>query len=78
MDIWIWCERIAGMGGAILSGVISRKRSMRRFSSSVCAGMESIMRVQANGATQFERTLKRCMSSAIERDSPTMPNFAAM
>ena len=36
------------------------------------------MRVQANGAMQFERTLKRCMSSAIDRDSPTIPNLAAM
>ena len=36
------------------------------------------MRVQANGAMQFERTLKRCMSRAIPRESPTMPNFAAM
>ena len=36
------------------------------------------MRVQANGAMQFERTLKRCMSSAMPRESPTMPNFAAM
>ena len=36
------------------------------------------MRVQANGDTQFERTLKRAMSSAIPRESPTMPSFAAM
>jgi len=36
------------------------------------------MRLQANGAMQFERTLKRAMSSAIARDSPTMPSFAAM
>ena len=36
------------------------------------------MRVQANGAIAFERTLKRTMSSAMPRNSPTMPNFAAM
>ena len=36
------------------------------------------MRVQANGAMQFERTLKRAMSSAMPRDRPTMPIFAAM
>ena len=44
----------------------------------LCTGIESIMRVQANGAMQFERTLKRCMSSAMPRESPTMPNLAAM
>ena len=36
------------------------------------------MRVQPNGDTQFERTLNRAMSSAMPRDSPTMPSFAAM
>ena len=36
------------------------------------------MRPQANGAIAFERTLKRCMSSAMPRDRPTMPIFAAM
>ena len=40
-------------------------------------GMVPIMRVQANGEMQFERTLKAAMSSAIERDRPTMPILAA-
>ena len=35
------------------------------------------MRVQANGDTQFERTLNRAMSSAMPRDSPTIPILAA-
>src|SRR5271156_4664849 len=48
----------------------------RFFSSSVSVGIESIIRVQANGAIQFERTLKRSMSSAMPRDSPTMPSLA--
>src|SRR5262249_10224175 len=64
--------------GAIFSGVISRMRSTRAFSAGVSDGIESIMRVKANGAMQFERNLKRSMSSAIARESPTMPNFAAM
>ena len=36
------------------------------------------MRLQANGAMQLERTLKRAMSSAMARESPAMPSLAAM
>ncbi len=36
------------------------------------------MRLQANGATQFERTLEFAMSSAIDFDRPAMPSFAAL
>ena len=35
------------------------------------------MRVHAKGATAFERTLNRCMSSAIDFDKATMPSLAA-
>ena len=35
------------------------------------------MRLRANGAIQFERTLKRAMSSAIDFDSAAMPSLAA-
>ena len=63
--------------GAFLSGVICMMRSTRRFCSGVSAGMVPVMRDQAKGAMQFDRTLKRDMSSAIDFDSPTMPSFAA-
>ena len=52
-------------------------RSTRAFCASVSAGMVPIMRVQANGEMQLERTLKRAMSSAIDFDRPTMPSLAA-
>ncbi len=35
------------------------------------------MRLQANGAMQFERTLKRAISSAMDFESAAMPSFAA-
>ena len=34
-------------------------------------------RLQAKGEMQFERTLKRAMSRAIDFESPTMPILAA-
>ena len=40
--------------------------------------MASIIRVQAKGEMQLERTLTRAMSIAIARDRPTMPSLAAM
>ena len=43
----------------------------------VSAGIESIMRVHANGATALERTPNRAMSSAIDLDSAAMPSLAA-
>ncbi|MNW14153.1 hypothetical protein D3C71_2123000 [compost metagenome] len=48
-----------------------------RACSSVLAGMVSVMRLQARGAMQFERTLKAAMSSAMALDRPTMPSLAA-
>ena len=63
--------------GAIFSGPICCMRATRAFSSSVSVGMVPIRRLQANGDTQFERTLKRFMSSAIDFDRPTMPSLAA-
>ena len=35
------------------------------------------MRLQANGAMQFERTSNLAMSSAIDFDSAAMPSLAA-
>ena len=63
--------------GAIFSGTSFFKPSTRFCCSGVLVGMESIMRVQAKGATALERTLKRCMSSAIDFERPTMPSLAA-
>ena len=39
--------------------------------------MASIIRVQAKGEMQLERTLKRAPSMAITRLNPTMPILAA-
>ena len=66
-----------GQTGAIFSGPICLIFSTRAFWASVSVGMVPIIRVQANGETQLERTLKRPMSSAIDFDSPTMPSLAA-
>jgi len=69
-------ENLSADAVGLVGGEINDQR--RNFFSSVSVGIESIIRVQANGATQFERMLKRAMSSAMPRDSPTMPSFAAM
>jgi hypothetical protein len=63
--------------GAILSGVIFFARSSRACCSGVSAGIVPIMRVQAKGEMQFERTSNAFMSSAIDFERPTMPIFAA-
>ena len=63
--------------GAILSGVKLRATSSRARFSSVLAGIVPTIRVNANGAMQLERTLKRCMSIAIDFDRPATPSFAA-
>jgi len=63
--------------GAIFSGSSFLRPSTRFCCSGVLVGIESIMRVQAKGATAFERTLKRCMSRAIDFERPTMPSLAA-
>ena len=55
--------------GAIFAGVICFSFSTRAFWSSVSVGIEPIMRLQAKGEMQFERTLNFCMSSAIDFDS---------
>jgi len=49
----------------------------RACCSGVSAGIEPIMRLQAKGAIQFERTLYFAMSSAMDFDSPTTPSLAA-
>src|ERR1700722_20412119 len=51
--------------GAFLSGVICWILATRACCSGVVAGIELVMRLQAKGAMQFERTLYRAMSSAI-------------
>src|SRR6218665_3239861 len=65
------------MRGAIVSGPMLRIFSTWRACSAVLEGMVSVMRLQASGAMQFERTLKAAMSSAIALDRPTMPSLAA-
>ena len=60
-----------------MSALIVFSRSTRCLASGVSVGIEAIMRLQANGAMQFERTLKRAMSSAMPFDRPTMPSLAA-
>jgi hypothetical protein len=63
--------------GAILAGVICLMRSTRACSSGVSVGIEPIMRLQAKGEMQLERTLNLCMSSAIDLDSAVTPSLAA-
>ena len=63
--------------GAILSALIVWRRATRSLASGVSAGIEAVMRLQANGAMQFERTPARAMSSAIDCDRPMMPALAA-
>jgi hypothetical protein len=43
--------------GAFFSGPMRISRSTRAFCSGVSAGMELVMRLQAKGARQLERTL---------------------
>ncbi|MNN86185.1 hypothetical protein D3C81_2035670 [compost metagenome] len=64
--------------GAILAGVICLIFSTRACCSGVSVGMAPIMRLNANGATQFERTLNFCMSSAMDLESAMMPSLAAL
>ena len=66
-------QRIDTLAEANHQNPVSGPRRLKRFS----VGMVPIKRLQAKGETQFERTLKRRISSAIERDRPTMPIFAA-
>ena len=63
--------------GAIFPASIRCSLATRAFASGVSAGIEAIMRLQANGEMQFDRTLKRRMSSAIDFESAAMPSLAA-
>src|SRR5579883_1325234 len=63
--------------GAFLSGVMRLIFSTRACCSGVVAGIELVMRLQANGAMQLERTLYRFISSAIDLESAVMPSLAA-
>src|SRR5689334_6108861 len=63
--------------GAILAVAIVFSFSTRSFWSFVSVGIDPIIRLQAKGAMQFERTWYFAMSSAIDLDRPAIPNFAA-
>ena len=63
--------------GATLSALILFSFSTRDRCASVSVGIEAVILLHAKGATQFERTPKRAISSAIDWDSPTTPILAA-
>jgi hypothetical protein len=48
-----------------------------RCSCSGVFGIDPIMRLQAKGEMQFERTLNRLRSSAMDFDSAAIPSLAA-
>ncbi|MNT46270.1 hypothetical protein D3C72_1829010 [compost metagenome] len=72
-----WSVSSASVNGAILPASRRMLIFMRSAASGVLVGMLPTMRVKANGAMQFERTLNFCISTAIDFDSPTMPSLAA-
>src|SRR3954469_2610014 len=63
--------------GAIFAVSIVFIFSTRAFCSGVSVGMAPIMRLQAKGAMQLERTLYFAMSSAMDLESAARPSFAA-
>ena len=63
--------------GAFLSGVICFSFSTAAACSGVLVGIELVIRDQAQGERQFDRTLYRAMSSAMDFDNAVMPSFAA-
>ena len=73
-----WSDSRYTASGAILLGVICWILATRACCSGVSVGMEPIMRLQANGAMQLERTLNFCMSSAMLLDSAVRPSLAAL
>ncbi|MOA39543.1 hypothetical protein D3C78_1613330 [compost metagenome] len=73
-----WSESRYTASGAILLGVICWILATRACCSGVSVGMEPIMRLQAKGAMQFERTLNFCMSRAMDLDSATSASLAAL
>ena len=80
--IWPLTSRPASLAratarGAILAGVICFSRSTRACSSGVSVGIEPIMRLQAKGAMQLERTPNFAMSRAIDFDRAARPSLAA-
>ena len=62
----------AGRTGLCISRITSRLSA-----ASASRGTESVMRVAAPGASALERTLVRAPSSAMIRESPAIPIFAA-
>ena len=80
--IWPLTSRAASPARYTASGAIFAVSMLFSFStrlrcSGVSVGIEPIMRLQAKGAMQFERTRYFAMSSAIDFDSPTTPSLAA-
>jgi len=49
----------------------------RMFVNMTFDDWDAVMRVHATGAMQLERTLKRCMSTAMFLERPAMPSLAA-
>jgi len=61
----------------ILSGVVAFSFAMRTFSFSVSAGMEPLMRLQAEGAMQFEAHVEPAHIEGDALESAVMPSLAA-
>ncbi|MNC66954.1 hypothetical protein D3C75_1174100 [compost metagenome] len=57
--------------------IIRSMRSACSFFSGVSVGTAPIMRLQAAGEMQLERTPKEAMSRAMAFDMPTIPSLAA-
>ncbi len=75
---WLaWSEARKTASGAFFSGPIAWSLATRAFCSGVSAGIELVIRLQAKGAMQFERTPKRPMSRAIDFDRAATPSLAA-
>jgi hypothetical protein len=63
--------------GATLAGVISLIFSTRAFCSGVSVLIDEIIRLQAKGAIQFDRTFQRLRSSATDLEKAAIPSLAA-
>ena len=79
---WLWVardgwQRLGDRQRPLPQGLLLWQPARKPAGAGEFTGMVPIMRLHANGEMQFERTLKRCMSSAMDFDRPTMPSFAA-
>ena len=66
-------EKRAGWSARIFSAITAR----RAAAASSLIGTDWVIRVQATGAMQLERTLLRAPSMAMIRERPAMPILAA-